>query len=257
MEPVGRMDGDSLPVSAFAYGHEDGTFCQGASAYEKRGVAVTVPEWDATKCIQCNQCSYVCPHATIRPYALTEEEAKNAPAAAKIVDIKAGKGKGVYKFAIAISPLDCMGCSVCVEHLPGQGPDDGAPGVPGRAAGRVRLHGGQGCPQGRHGGHQDRQGQPVQAAPAGVLRLLRRLRRDRLCPPGHPGLRRPDVHLQRHRLLLHLGRSRRYLSLHRQQGGQGSRLGQLPVRGQRRARPGPVSWARRPSATVWPTRPAS
>ena len=115
MEPVGRMDGDSLPVSAFANGHEDGTFCQGASAYEKRGVAVTVPEWDASKCIQCNQCSYVCPHATIRPYALTEEEAKNAPAAAKIVDIKAGKGKGVYNFAIGVSPLDCMGCGVCVE----------------------------------------------------------------------------------------------------------------------------------------------
>ena len=118
MEPVGRMDGDSLPVSAFANGHEDGTFCQGASAYEKRGVAVTVPEWDASKCIQCNQCSYVCPHATIRPYALTEEEAKNAPEAAKIVDVKAGKGKGVYKFAMAVSPLDCMGCGVCAKICP-------------------------------------------------------------------------------------------------------------------------------------------
>ena len=118
MEPVGRMDGDSLPVSAFANGHEDGTFCQGASAYEKRGVAVSVPEWDQTKCIQCNQCSYVCPHATIRPYALTEEEAKNAPAQAKIVDIKAGKGKGVYKYTMAISPLDCMGCAVCVGQCP-------------------------------------------------------------------------------------------------------------------------------------------
>lgn len=118
MEPVGRMDGDSLPVSAFANGHEDGTFCQGAAAYEKRGVAVNVPQWDSTKCIQCNQCSYVCPHATIRPFALTEEEAKNAPAQSKIVDIKAGKGKGVYKFALAVSPLDCMGCSVCVSTCP-------------------------------------------------------------------------------------------------------------------------------------------
>ena len=118
MEPVGRMDGDSLPVSAFAEGHADGTFEQGAAAYEKRGVAVNVPVWDATKCIQCNQCSYVCPHATIRPYALTEEEAKNAPAAAKIVDVKAGKGKGVYKFSIAVSPLDCMGCGVCVGVCP-------------------------------------------------------------------------------------------------------------------------------------------
>ncbi|MBM6926402.1 pyruvate:ferredoxin (flavodoxin) oxidoreductase [Pseudoflavonifractor phocaeensis] len=118
MEPVGRMDGDSLPVSAFANGHEDGTFFQGAAAYEKRGVAVTVPEWDASKCIQCNQCSYVCPHATIRPFALTEAEAAAAPEAAKIVDIKAGKGKGVYKFALAVSPLDCMGCTVCVSTCP-------------------------------------------------------------------------------------------------------------------------------------------
>ena len=118
MEPVGRMDGDSLPVSAFAEGHADGTFEQGAAAYEKRGVAVNVPTWDSAKCIQCNQCSYVCPHATIRPYALTEEEAKNAPAAAKIVDVKAGKGKGVYKFSIAVSPLDCMGCGVCVGICP-------------------------------------------------------------------------------------------------------------------------------------------
>ena len=78
----------------------------GASAYEKRGVAVTVPEWDSAKCIQCNNCAYVCPHATIRRVALTEEEAKNAPAAAKIVPVKAGKGKGVYSYTMAISPLD-------------------------------------------------------------------------------------------------------------------------------------------------------
>ena len=117
LEPVDRMDGDSLPVSAFV-DHADGTFEQGASAYEKRGVAVSVPEWDSSKCIQCNQCAYVCPHATIRPYALTEEEAKNAPDAAKIVDVKAGKGKGVYKFAMAVSPLDCMGCSVCAHICP-------------------------------------------------------------------------------------------------------------------------------------------
>ena len=117
LDPVDRMDGDSLPVSAFE-AHVDGTFELGAAAYEKRGVAVTVPTWDSSKCIQCNQCSFVCPHATIRPYALTEEEAKNAPEAAKIVDIKAGKGKGVYKFAIAVSPLDCMGCGVCAKICP-------------------------------------------------------------------------------------------------------------------------------------------
>ena len=117
LDPVDRMDGDSLPVSAFV-DHVDGTFELGASAYEKRGVAVSVPTWDSAKCIQCNQCAYVCPHATIRPFALTEEEAAAAPAAAKIVDVKAGKGKGQYKFSIAISPLDCMGCSVCANVCP-------------------------------------------------------------------------------------------------------------------------------------------
>ncbi|NBI67478.1 pyruvate:ferredoxin (flavodoxin) oxidoreductase [Pseudoflavonifractor sp. 60] len=117
LDPVGRMDGDSLPVSAFE-AYADGTFELGAAAYEKRGVAVAVPTWDSSKCIQCNQCSYVCPHATIRPFALTEEEAANAPASAKIVDVKAGKGKGQYKFSIAVSPLDCMGCSVCVKTCP-------------------------------------------------------------------------------------------------------------------------------------------
>ena len=117
LDPIDRMDGDSLPVSAFMP-HVDGQWELGAAAYEKRGVAVSVPTWDETKCIQCNNCAYVCPHATIRPFALTEEEAKNAPAAAKIVDIKAGKGKGVYKYTMAISPLDCMGCGVCIGQCP-------------------------------------------------------------------------------------------------------------------------------------------
>ena len=117
LEPVGKMDGDSLPVSAFSE-HVDGQFELGASAYEKRGVAVSVPTWDANKCIQCNQCAYACPHATIRPFALTAEEAKNAPEAAKIVDVKAGKGKGTYQFTMAISPLDCMGCGVCIGVCP-------------------------------------------------------------------------------------------------------------------------------------------
>ena len=112
--PVGRMDGDSLPVSAFV-DHVDGQFEQGASAYEKRGVAVMVPTWDPSKCIQCNTCAYVCPHATIRAFALNDEEVKNAPEGTKMVDIKAGKGKGIYKYAIGVSPLDCMGCGVCVE----------------------------------------------------------------------------------------------------------------------------------------------
>ena len=116
MEPVGKMDGDSLPVSAFV-AHADGTFEQGASAYEKRGVAVMVPEWDETKCIQCNRCSYVCPHATIRPFVLTDEEVAAAPAGLQTAKM-VGKGLENYKFTMAVSPMDCMGCGVCVGECP-------------------------------------------------------------------------------------------------------------------------------------------
>ena len=116
MEPVGRMDGDSLPVSAFV-GHEDGQFEQGASAYEKRGVAVSVPKWESSTCIQCNQCSFVCPHATIRPYALTDEEIAAAPENLVAIPMK-GKLKDTYRYTLAISPLDCMGCGVCIGVCP-------------------------------------------------------------------------------------------------------------------------------------------
>ena len=112
LDPVDKMDGDSLPVSAFV-DHADGTFELGAAAYEKRGIAVSVPKWDAEKCIQCNKCAFVCPHATIRPFALTAEEAAAAPAQTKLADIKGIKGCD-YKFGMAVSALDCMGCGVCV-----------------------------------------------------------------------------------------------------------------------------------------------
>ncbi len=115
MKPVAKMDGDSLPVSAFV-DYADGTFEQGASAYEKRGVAVMVPEWDNTTCAQCNKCSFVCPHATIRPYAMTEEEVAAAPE-----NMKLGTKpifKTAYKYTLAVSPLDCMGCGVCVGVCP-------------------------------------------------------------------------------------------------------------------------------------------
>ena len=115
LDPIDKMDGDALPVSTFV-DHADGTFELGASAYEKRGIAVSVPKWDAEKCVQCNQCAFVCPHATIRPFALTAEEAAAAPAQTKMADIKVGKGKGEYKFAMAVSPLDCMGCGVCISQ---------------------------------------------------------------------------------------------------------------------------------------------
>ena len=116
LEPINRMDGDSLPVSAFEK-HIDGQWELGASQYEKRGVAVMVPHWDETKCIQCNQCSYVCPHATIRPVAMTAEEAAAAPENMRMLDAK-GKGADGLKFSIAVSPLDCMGCYNCVTTCP-------------------------------------------------------------------------------------------------------------------------------------------
>ena len=115
MEPVGKMDGDSLPVSVFM-DHADGTFEQGASAFEKRGVAVMIPEWNAETCAKCNKCAFVCPHATIRPFALTADEVAAAPAQMK----KSPKPivKTDYTYTLAISPLDCMGCGVCVGECP-------------------------------------------------------------------------------------------------------------------------------------------
>ena len=114
--PINRMDGDSLPVSAFK-GIEDGQWELGASAYEKRGVAVSVPKWDETKCIQCNSCAFVCPHATIRPFVMTDEEVAAAPANTRTLDAMGPKVKGM-KYTLAVSPLDCMGCTVCVTACP-------------------------------------------------------------------------------------------------------------------------------------------
>ncbi len=113
--PVSQMNGDSLPVSRFA-DMADGTFPQGSAAYEKRGVAVSVPVWHAENCIQCNNCSFVCPHAAIRPFALTAEEAAAAPADTKFCAKPVVKTD--YKFTMAISPLDCMGCTLCVKACP-------------------------------------------------------------------------------------------------------------------------------------------
>jgi len=115
VEPVSRMQGDSLPVSAFK-NMADGTFPQGSAAYEKRGVAVNVPVWHEENCIQCNNCAFVCPHATIRPFALTAEEAANAPANTKYTAKPVIKTD--YKFTMAISPMDCMGCTLCVKACP-------------------------------------------------------------------------------------------------------------------------------------------
>ena len=115
LEPISKMDGDSLPVSAFI-DNPDGQFETGASAYEKRGTAVTVPTWDPETCIQCNNCAFVCSHATIRPFLLSEDEVKAAPSNIKLADTKPKAGE--YKFAMSVSPLDCMGCGECITVCP-------------------------------------------------------------------------------------------------------------------------------------------
>jgi len=118
LEPMNAQRGDSLPVSAFV-GREDGTFPQGTSAFEKRGIAIDVPMWIPANCIQCNQCGYVCPHATVRPFLLNEEEAAKAPGGYETLtpNSKALKELG-YKFRIQIDPLDCTGCGNCAQVCP-------------------------------------------------------------------------------------------------------------------------------------------
>ncbi|MGL4664486.1 MAG: pyruvate:ferredoxin (flavodoxin) oxidoreductase, partial [Clostridium butyricum] len=120
--PMNRLEGDNLPVSAFVNcGMEDGTFMHGTTAYEKRGVAVNVPEWIPDRCIQCNQCSYVCPHATIRPFLLTDEEKNKAPQGFKSVIPKGIKSEEQLNYTIGVSPLDCTGCGNCAEVCPAPG----------------------------------------------------------------------------------------------------------------------------------------
>ena len=116
VRPINAQDGDLLPVSAFK-GIEDGTWEQGTAQYEKRGVAAFVPEWNAENCIQCNRCAYVCPHAAIRPVAMTEAEAAAAPAEMKTL---AMTGMADKKFAIVVSALDCTGCGSCANVCPGK-----------------------------------------------------------------------------------------------------------------------------------------
>ncbi|MCM0759047.1 pyruvate:ferredoxin (flavodoxin) oxidoreductase [Sporomusa sphaeroides DSM 2875] len=117
MLPMNRQEGDKLPVSAFN-GREDGSYPLGVTAYEKRGIAIEVPEWNADTCIQCNQCSFVCPHAVIRPLLIEESELHNAPAG---FTVRPAKGYPEQQFHLAVSALDCTGCGSCIEACPVKG----------------------------------------------------------------------------------------------------------------------------------------
>ena len=120
--PINRLQGNELPVSTFINNNlEDGTFRNGTTEYEKRGIAVNVPEWIPENCIQCNQCSYVCPHACIRPFLSTEEELKSAPPSFKTLKANGVKSEQPYYYTIGVTPLDCTGCSNCAEVCPAPG----------------------------------------------------------------------------------------------------------------------------------------
>ena len=249
------MDGDSLPVSAFV-DHVDGQFELGASAYEKRGVAVTVPDWDADKCIQCNNCAYVCPHATIRPFALTEEEATDrSRALPRSVRSRPARARASITFTMAVSPLDCMGCGVCVGVCPDARP---SPWFRRRASStqqEVFDYMVAKVSEKKDMQDSDRQGQPVHAsrclsspAPAQAAPRLLTPAWSPSCsatacisptPPAAPpsGAARP-------------------LPLPTPSTAEGPRprMGELPVRGQRRAWSRYVHRVRRPSASAWPTR---
>ena len=121
-EPINKLEGDSIPVSVFIEnGVDDGTFMAGTTEFEKRGIAVNVPEWIPENCIQCNQCSYVCPHATIRPFLLNDKEMESAPDSLKTVVPKALKSDEQLYYSISITPLDCTGCGNCAQVCPAPG----------------------------------------------------------------------------------------------------------------------------------------
>lgn len=122
VRPMNRLEGDSLPVSTFINaGMHDGTFMHGTTSYEKRGIAVNVPEWIPENCIQCNQCSYVCPHATIRAFLFDEEEKSKAPESVKLLEPKGIKSDEKLYFSIGVTPLDCTGCGNCAQVCPAPG----------------------------------------------------------------------------------------------------------------------------------------
>ena len=235
LQVMNRLEGDKLPVSTFR-GREDGSFPVGTSRYEKRSVADFVPHWIRENCIQCCRCSFVCPHAAVRPFLLNAEEQAKAPAG---FETKPAVGKELKDlgFRIQVSVDDCMGCGVCAETCPAKEkalvmrPYDSQAGeaanwdyamtvtVKDNLWNRFSVKGSQ-------------LAQPLlefSGACGGCVETV-------CCQAGHPVVRRADGGRQRHRLLLHLGRQRPIHALLRQFPGQGPGLGERTLRGQRRIR---------------------
>ena len=203
------MDGDSLPVSAFVDSRRRPVRAGRCRLREARRVPSPLPTWDADEVHPVQQLLVRLP-ARHHPSLRSDRRGgrRRLPPLPRSCTSRPARARASTSTRMAVSPLDCMGCGVCVGAVPRRRADHGwPPKSEAGPAGRVRLLRGQGRPTRPTIAGQHRQGQPVQAAAAGVLRLLRRLRRDQLRASRHPALRRPHVHLQRHRLLLHLGRS--------------------------------------------------
>ena len=234
--------GDEIPVSAMPI---DGSFPPGTTAYEKRNIAVEVPRWDADLCIQCGQCSIVCPHSVIRAKYYPEEALADAPEGFPSAEVNA-RGFPGSRFTLQIHVEDCTGCGICVENCPAISPTE--PGhkaidmvdkqtlIDAREA-QPRLLRDAAAARPLAGQLRQCARRPVPRAAVRVLRRLRRLRRDALRQAHQPALRRPAADRQRHRLLVDLWRQPAGPSVEDRRRRARTDLGQLAVRGQRRVRP--------------------
>ena len=218
IKPILAQQGDKLPVSKLA---ADGYVPTGTTKYEKRGIAVEVPMWIPENCVQCNQCALVCPHASIRPFVMTEEtEAPETFVAKKATGVGDGK-----LFRIQVSPYDCTGCGSCVNVCPAKT----------KALKMAPLAEVEKVENDNWNFAMDLPtldlpvNKAVPPAHVRILRRMRRLRRDSLCKACYPALRRQDDRCKRNRLFLHLRRFRSHLPLHRKQAGSRPRMGKLPL----------------------------
>ena len=227
LDPINMQKGDDLPVSTFA-GYVDGVMDMGLTAFEKRGIATRVPVWDPEKCLQCNRCSYVCPHAVIRPFLLSEDEKNAAPEGMKMTAAK-GKAAAGFAYSLQISALDCTGCGSCENCCPA--PEKALTMV---SADKVPAN----LETWNYALSLSDKGDVFDPYSVKGSRRLRRLRRDALCEAAHPAVRRQGLLGQCDRLFTGLGRSHARHPLHREQGGARRCLVELALRKQCRIQPG-------------------